>query len=415
MVHYRALTWDDFNGVRKPFTGWAAAIDSDVFVDFDSISNRFRAYAAMNAATSWKKSGDLSDYLLNHEQYHFNLTQYYALKLDQQLKDIEDIKQVTRMLNSIQVDLRKAQRIYDLESDHNLNFDMQDYWEFKIDSLNKSAKDSIRILKRDLYTGIQFYNLGGFEKSKRFTKNGAFETKYSIKKYGLNISINSVKNEEMVDPSSYESVLKEFYSKDSLLIHELERTALESQYAYYAHLYDTTDNILILDYWLTNETSMHVLRAQTDDADIDIRGYKQIFQSLTKSMNIHDFYSEWITIAANQEQEVSPVEKYDPDKDEGCMVIDKEDTPGFIPDIINNNNINVLVPYTPVIHADSLISDVIAFYDDQQVVYDMSDSIVIELPADHFKPGFELLIGYTLKSDTLNKCKTYYNRSLVFN
>lgn len=413
MIRFRALTWDDFDGIKKPFTGWGAAISSNVFIEFDSVENRFRAYSAMNKATSWKKSEDLSDYLLNHEQYHFNLSQYYALKLDAQLEGIDDPKEAVRKLRSIQVDLSKAQTKYDSESDHDLNYDMQHYWEFKIDSVTTALIDSTHLTRKDLYTGLEFYNLDGFEKSKRFTDNGGFETEYEVNKYGLTVSINSVQNNQEEDPSSYREALIDFYSKDSMLVKQLDHIDFGKAHAYQAHIYDTTKNIIAFDYWLVDNWSIHILRAQKQTEQANIEGYQKIFNALSKSMNIMDFRSEWISLSAGNEQEISNVEKYDRNTHDRCMVIDEEVNQGFIPDFITDGRGNLLIPYTPVIHNDSLIETAILFFNDNIIESDISDSLVFLVPKEYLSEKSEVFIGYTLKADTVNICSTFYNSNFI--
>lgn len=144
MQRWRQLEWDDFQGFEKPFTGWAAGISSSVFVEYDSTQQKYRAYAEMHNQYSWKSKLALnSDYVLNHEQYHFNITEYHARKLNEILENqnIRSESQVLDNLAEIRSELRRMQNKYDNETDHSLIKVIQRKWEYQIDSLLNSQEE----------------------------------------------------------------------------------------------------------------------------------------------------------------------------------------------------------------------------------------------------------------------------------
>lgn len=144
MHRWKQLEWDDFQGFVKPFTGWGAGITSDIFIEFDSIQGKFSAYAAMNNQSSWKRKEAInSKYLLNHEQYHFNITEYYARKLDQLIKNknLTEEYQVNSELYALRSEERAMQVKYDKESNHSLKKAFQRMWEYKIDSMMNETED----------------------------------------------------------------------------------------------------------------------------------------------------------------------------------------------------------------------------------------------------------------------------------
>lgn len=144
MHRWKQLDWEDFQGFVKPFTGWGAGISSSVFVEYDSLQKKYLAYAAMNNQYSWKSKVVLdSKYALNHEQYHFNITEYHARKLNSILenKHLENESQVIYELLRIRSDLRRMQNKYDHETDHSLNRAFQRKWEYQIDSLLNESSD----------------------------------------------------------------------------------------------------------------------------------------------------------------------------------------------------------------------------------------------------------------------------------
>src|SRR5687767_15101092 len=78
------LSWDDFQGIPPPFSSYAASITSAVYLEYDSSQSRYRAYAGQNNIRSWVKLNrpDRQPALLNHEQYHFNITELHARMLN---------------------------------------------------------------------------------------------------------------------------------------------------------------------------------------------------------------------------------------------------------------------------------------------------------------------------------------------
>ena len=132
------LTWDDFRGPPKPFHPYDAGIRSTIYLEYDSTLSKFRAYAGQNNVKSWvKRSVGSGEHLLNHEQYHFNITELHARMLnkhiDQNPGDGEYAYQLR--LGSVKIDLAMMQDQYDSETGHSVILDKQSRWGFTIDSL----------------------------------------------------------------------------------------------------------------------------------------------------------------------------------------------------------------------------------------------------------------------------------------
>lgn len=130
------LSWVDFNGLVKPFTGWGAGISSTVYLEFDSVSRKYTAYAGQNNQKSWVKSrwrGSAN--LLKHEQYHFNITEVHARMMNEYIEQNPGYELFEKKLESIKSDLLAMQSKYDIETDHNKNGDQQKIWDVRIDSL----------------------------------------------------------------------------------------------------------------------------------------------------------------------------------------------------------------------------------------------------------------------------------------
>lgn len=131
------LEWSDFTGKVNPFSQYDASVASSVYLEFDSISENFNAYAAQINVVSWARESMRSDDLLNHEQYHFNITEYYARLMNKYISENpgEDKAHFQAELKNILSDEYDMQKKYDEETTHSLQHDQQRLWEYKIDSL----------------------------------------------------------------------------------------------------------------------------------------------------------------------------------------------------------------------------------------------------------------------------------------
>ncbi|MGZ3864196.1 MAG: DUF922 domain-containing protein [Bacteroidia bacterium] len=75
-----------------------------------------------------------TDYVLKHEQMHFDITELYARKCRQMLKntDFKKVKkimdEITKIYNKVSAEWQKEQAKYDKETEHGLNPVQQQVW-----------------------------------------------------------------------------------------------------------------------------------------------------------------------------------------------------------------------------------------------------------------------------------------------
>ena len=85
-----------------------------------------------------------SEYVLKHEQIHFDICELYARKLRKKLADTDFKKvkklqfEIERMYNTINTQLMKEQEKYDKETEHGLNSAKQAIWN---ESIQQQIKD----------------------------------------------------------------------------------------------------------------------------------------------------------------------------------------------------------------------------------------------------------------------------------
>jgi hypothetical protein len=138
----RKLTWEDFKGKPDPGSTNAALTNSSINIEFGyngkvlthSVKCRF------NKLLSWGRIKN--DYVLNHEQKHFDIAELHARLLHKALQeyDVNPKKvndDITRIYNNVMQEHVKFQKAYDFETNHSLDTAKQVLWDEKISSLLK--------------------------------------------------------------------------------------------------------------------------------------------------------------------------------------------------------------------------------------------------------------------------------------
>ena len=258
MHRWRQLDWNDFQGFVKPFTGWGAGISSDVFIEFDSVQKKFSAYAAMNNQSSWKRIEAMdSKYTLNHEQYHFNISEYYARKLNQLIKskNLNNESEVNSELYVLRSELRKMQVQYDTESDHSLKRAFQRMWEYKIDSMLNKLEDyplfqengNVEVFFPDKPQVLLF----SFDDAK-FT--GHILEKYDALFWILDMNFSTT------DTSAIESLMVSILAKNGLSDILVYRDSLMTNVIFDSKSKDTLKNEIVVDKWFLGNNTAYWLR-----------------------------------------------------------------------------------------------------------------------------------------------------------
>lgn len=134
----RKLTWADFQGIPNGADDFVASTNSGISFSY-SISNKngdigFKYIILSNfyPEQSWYKPEAASEYILIHEQTHFDISELFARKLRKELDEIligPDIKQIAdKLYSEIEQQRRAMQLKYDAESNHSKNREGEFYW-----------------------------------------------------------------------------------------------------------------------------------------------------------------------------------------------------------------------------------------------------------------------------------------------
>ncbi len=148
----RKLTWADFKG--QPVAGSpAAAITNSGFgfgmgtyTKAGKTRINISVNGSFNKSLSWVKPAYANEYVLNHEQHHFDLTWYCTVQFYKKLKaavltpdNYRDV--ITRIYTESYTLLRQLQDAYDSETSNGILKDKQALWNKKIDSLLASESE----------------------------------------------------------------------------------------------------------------------------------------------------------------------------------------------------------------------------------------------------------------------------------
>jgi len=140
----RPLTWSDFQAPAQYNTETVASTNTALGVNFHVRNNKleFDIYCHFNKKKSWGRVK--TDYVLQHEQGHFDIAEIYARILYQRLSEYKFSKsyqtELNKIYNSTMEEKSAFQSKYDAETDHSRNKEMQEKWWDEIDELLESTE-----------------------------------------------------------------------------------------------------------------------------------------------------------------------------------------------------------------------------------------------------------------------------------
>lgn len=133
------LVWRDFKAKPRFDMDEVALTVSGISFSYSLTQkdNEDLIYALVEAhfypEKSWFKIDEINDFVLSHEQLHFDITELYARKFRKCLNEIqftENIKTQLKDINKvINLELEAVQDQYDKETRHSMNENAQNYWE----------------------------------------------------------------------------------------------------------------------------------------------------------------------------------------------------------------------------------------------------------------------------------------------
>lgn len=140
-AHHDRLEWTNFTGKAKTWSNISALTASAIEYAYecDGHDVHVKAKAIFIPEESWVQHDAKTEYILAHEQLHFDITEIYARKLRMQLKkevkDCDDIPKIKKIADKIMDEWKQEQKEYDTHTRHSMNKETQAMW------LEKVAKD----------------------------------------------------------------------------------------------------------------------------------------------------------------------------------------------------------------------------------------------------------------------------------
>ncbi|WP_411894898.1 hypothetical protein [Winogradskyella sp. A2] len=134
----RKLTWDDFKGKpdRENYPN-ALALTNSGF-GYESGNNMFKegevfVQSVFNTNSSWVLQEGRTDYVLRHEQIHFDITEIYSRKLRKELADAKvtssELLRAKTIFDKVFNEMQKRQEKYDRETARGDKTETQENWE----------------------------------------------------------------------------------------------------------------------------------------------------------------------------------------------------------------------------------------------------------------------------------------------
>jgi hypothetical protein len=134
----RQLTWEDFQGVPNADDDFVASTNSGISFSFSykvtngKMTMDYEVLCNFYPELSWYKPDLVNDYILKHEQTHFDISELYARKLRKAMEETtfsnNPKEEVNQLYQNLEGARRQMQLKYDFETDHSKNEPVETQW-----------------------------------------------------------------------------------------------------------------------------------------------------------------------------------------------------------------------------------------------------------------------------------------------
>ncbi|EDM43482.1 hypothetical protein SCB49_00495 [unidentified eubacterium SCB49] len=142
----RLLTWKDFRGTPDKSTDYVASTHSGISLSFGSKTENGKVSYTIEVGSyfypekSWYRPGNISAYILKHEQTHFDISEVYARKLRKKIAELDqtapDFKEkVAQVYSENEYERTIFQADFDIETGHSNFPEFEREWEQKVADL----------------------------------------------------------------------------------------------------------------------------------------------------------------------------------------------------------------------------------------------------------------------------------------
>lgn len=415
MKKWAPLSWDDFQGVARPFSAYAAAITSYIYLDYDSINEKYMAYSAQNNQKSCVKSKlYYPEYVLNHEQYHFNISEVHARMLNKQLDSIGD-QDPFELLGSHRFDLSRMQSRFDDDTDHGSRRDIERLWEYRIDSmLQHHQHDST--FTTEYYSGARAFFPVRPKAEDFIAADGAIKG-FSMFKYDMFISVSATLLKER-NNLDFNVLTEQTYIIDSVVIQSFEKQNSKYGDKVRVSTIDTIKNTKEIKHLFIKKPYLYQLQIEYPILDRDSTGYEQIADSFFNSFSIVNTDNHFLQkVSDNYQvniQSLGPEIDLEEMTSGDCMTYMPSLPNGYYRGPIYNDNGDMLFAHDVIEHEDSLLlKNVMVIGNSMFDSETRNGDQILFIPKHTIPEGNQWVsIGYFLLGDTSKVCYSYYNQMI---
>lgn len=411
------VSWNDFQGIPQPFSSYGAVISSGVSLEYDSNRSRYVAYAGQNNIYSWvKKSEDERAYMLNHEQYHFDITEFHARMLNDYIEQNPDgTKQLylTR-LRSINYELGRMQDEYDNETDHSVNYDKQSKWEYRIDSLLSLESGWVV----DQYSGGKVY----FPSAPTLSRGiGTTKTKYRsyvLNGYDMELTFTSYQTETIAD-NLLDNVTTYYLGKEMKMSSiQIDSSSHDTRVSFIAQ-----DTLQYRSHmvWVKGSNYIFSIMAKYSTTTGDTTGYVAIARSFINSFQIVDTDSYWLDKLETSNNTIHYSEPLRDDKkntaNNYCMTIGRPQESLFYRGPVYRDDGAMFIASDYLIHPDTVHYENVLLLN-RNIYWNVptGEEQIYFVPASNIpKEKYTIEFGYTLLQDSSQGCSKLYHETIEEN
>ena len=134
----RKLTWEDFRGTPKSWGTYVASTSSGISFSYSigvrggQLDLKYSVESNFYPQSSWYNAEEVDDYILRHEQTHFDITELHARIFRKVLAesefDLAPQDELSDLYEEVEQARRAMQQLYDKETDHSNIRDAEERW-----------------------------------------------------------------------------------------------------------------------------------------------------------------------------------------------------------------------------------------------------------------------------------------------
>lgn len=394
------LNYSDFQKRTPLFKEYDAQISS-IFYWKELANGNYFAVVKIDRHASYFDKKAHSDTLLNHEKYHANIAAYAAKKFNNFIKGKPSLPtEVLQGMWDCMLDERnRLDSIYDAKTIHGTNIPMQDYWEYKIDSMYYADKD---IDNDDEYSGIAAY-FPAQPQIEIHTNSSLIRKIYSLERYNMRFRILTDYEAEADTSRIFENI-SNMLSENKFTNIKLRRIPAKGKLVIESECEDKATNRKFFDRYIFEYPFYYQITVNMPIETENATYYNRMKNTFLKSINIEDNNNKWIAVANRQNNIATKDIINKNDKDLKSLYVPGSSTYDIIyhrPIFLNGR---VIIPFLPINNKSNEIDEVLVIINDKDSysvkTYKDKSTISFNINPNSIK---KLQFGYILKKDSLQK------------